>query len=101
MVMPAIATTGAGLSATSAVRTWPLRVADTGTDVASVTEEVLTGKLNDVYPCGTVTLAGTDTFEAFALVSVKVAPPACAGMFSVTVAYVLKPPSTALIAKVA
>lgn len=90
-----IETTGAALSDTLAVAVVPLKVAVTGTEVATVTPPVTAVKLEVETPLSTVVVAGTWTNAGFELISGTTAPPVCAGMLRAIVPVVLKPPSTA------
>ena len=57
---------------------------------------VVTVKVTDIAPAGTLTLAGTVAMLVFALVRVTTTPPAGAGPLSVTVPVVVPPPLTVL-----
>jgi len=52
--------------------------------VAVLTLPAVTGKVADVFPCGTVTVAGTFAAAGVALIAI-IAPPLGAGDVSVTV----------------
>src|SRR5437868_35489 len=87
------ATTGAGFNVTVPDTLKPLYVADTGTEVVTVTEEVVTENVAFVEPGGTVTEAGSVT-SGLLEDNVTVAPPACAGIERLMVPVAANPPST-------
>jgi hypothetical protein len=62
--------------------------------VFAVTAEVLMAKLALEAPAATVTLAGTETTDEFALLSVTTAPPLGAPPVSVIVPCAVLPPTT-------
>src|SRR5512141_2008558 len=62
--------------------------------VERLTRFVLTVKVAEVAPSGTVTLAGTVATLVLLLARLTTAPPAGAGMLSVTVPIELEPPFT-------
>lgn len=71
-----------------------LYVAVITTDVSRVTRPVVTPKLADVAPAGTMMLAGTVTTFALLLIRLITAPPAGAGALNVTVPVEAEPPLT-------
>ena len=64
------------------------------TPVFAVTAEVLTLKVALDAPAATVTLAGTETADVFALLSVTTAPPLGAPPVNVIVPCAVVPPTT-------
>ena len=64
------------------------------TPVFAATVEVLTLKVALEAPAGTVTLAGTETTDVFALLSVTTAPPLGAPPVNVIVPCAVLPPTT-------
>jgi hypothetical protein len=74
----------------------PLNVAVIVVWVGELTANVVTGKVADVAPAGTVKFAGTVASEVLLLVSVTTAPPIGAPAFSVTVPVDPTPPVTLL-----
>jgi hypothetical protein len=64
------------------------------TSVDEPTATVVTVKVVDVWPCGTVTLPGTFATEVFKLESATAAPPVGAGSVIVTVPVDESPPVT-------
>src|SRR5690349_14380400 len=76
------------------VRLTPPKVAVIVTGVFAVTAEVLTPKFALDAPAATVTLAGTETTDVFALLSVTTAPPLGAPPVNVIVPCAAVPPLT-------
>jgi hypothetical protein len=64
--------------------------------VLVVTADVLTAKVTFEAPAATVTLAGTETTDVFALLSVTTAPPLGAPLVNVIVPCAVFPPTTEL-----
>ena len=84
----------AGVTVNVVVRLTPPKVAVIVTLVFAVTAEVLTPKVAFKAPAVTVTLAGTETTDAFALLSVTTAPPLGAPPVNVIVPCAVVPPTT-------
>jgi len=84
----------AGVTVSVVVRLTPPKVAVIVTLVFAVTAEVLTPKVALELPAATVTLAGTETTDVFALLSVTTAPPLGAAPVNVTVPCAVVPPTT-------
>src|SRR5215470_13938807 len=71
---------------------WPLRVAESRTEVSVVTGCVFMVKVPLVDPAGSVILAGGDATEGLALPRPTTVPPAGAGKVSCTVPWAGLPP---------
>jgi hypothetical protein len=84
----------AGVTVSVVVRLTPPKVAVTVTAVFAVTVDVLTPKVALKAPAATVTLAGTETTDVFALFSVTTAPPLGAALVNVIVPCAEVPPTT-------
>src|ERR1043166_318167 len=86
--------TDGGVTENDAVAFTP-RLPVTVTLVDPLTGEVVTVKVAEVAPCGTVTLAGTVATAVFEELSVTTAPPWPAAVVSVAVPVAVLPPMTA------
>jgi hypothetical protein len=84
----------AGVTVSVVVRLTPPYVAVIVTPVFAVTAEVLTLKVAVEAPAATVTLAGTEAADVFALLSVTTAPPLGAAPVNVIVPCAAVPPTT-------
>jgi len=84
----------AGVTVSVAVRLTPPKVAVIVTLVFAVTADVLTPKVALEAPAATDTLAGTETIDGFALLSVTTAPPLGAPPVNVIVPCAAVPPLT-------
>src|SRR5678815_3613318 len=84
----------AGVTVSVAVRLTPPKVAVIVTLVFAVTADVLTPKVALEAPAATDTLAGTETIDGFALLSVTTAPPLGAPPVNVIVPCTAVPPTT-------
>jgi hypothetical protein len=83
-----------GVTVSVVVRLTPPKVAVIVTAVLAVTAEVLTPNVALEAPADTVTLAGTETTDVFALLSVTTAPPLGAAPVNVIVPCAAVPPTT-------
>src|SRR6185369_17503905 len=83
-----------GVTIKVVVRLTPPKVAVIVTLVFAVTADVVTAKVAFKAPAVTVTLAGTETTDAFALLSVTTAPPLGAPPVNVIVPCAAFPPTT-------
>lgn len=83
-----------GVTVTSAVRVSPPAVPVSVTGVDAATGEVVMLKVAEEVPAATVTVAGTDATEVFALDSVMSRPPARATPVRVSVPVADVPPAT-------
>ena len=84
----------AGVTVSVVVRLTPPNVAVIVTPVFAATADVLTLKVALDAPAATVTLAGTETTDVFALLSVTTAPPLGAPPVNVIVPCAVAPPTT-------
>lgn len=85
---------GADVTVSVVVRLTPPYVAVIVTVVLAVTADVLTPKFALEAPATTVTFAGTETTDVFALLSVTTAPPLGAPPVNVIVPCAVVPPTT-------
>jgi hypothetical protein len=85
-----------GLTAKTAVAELPLKLADIVAEVAEFTSSVVTGKVADDEPAGTVTVAGTVATLVSELDRAMTSPlgPACPLNATVPVTAVSEPPTT-------